>query len=169
MSQAARYPDELSRAVTTTDGMRVFVRAIRPEDAERLVAFHDRLGEHTIYQRFFTVMKHLPPDWARILANVDYGTRLALVAGAETPRRLSRTARPIGYGRGRLRGPGRLAKQGPRHAHVPRSPSGRSGPRVPPILRLRARHQSANARSHQPLLGSRGAQDRPGCSGGHVH
>jgi GNAT superfamily N-acetyltransferase len=86
MSQAARYPDELSHAVTTTDGTRVFVRAIRPEDADRLMAFHDRLGEHTIYQRFFTVMKHLPPDWARILANVDYVTRLAIVAEAETPR-----------------------------------------------------------------------------------
>ena len=85
MSEAARYPEELSHTVTTTDGTRVLVRAIRPEDAERLVAFHDRLGEHTIYQRFFTVMKHLPPDWARRLANVDYAARLALVAEVETP------------------------------------------------------------------------------------
>ena len=85
MSEAARYPEELSHTVTTTDGTQVFVRAIRPEDAERLMAFHDRLGEHTIYQRFFTVMKHLPPDWARRLSHVDYVTRLALVAEVETP------------------------------------------------------------------------------------
>ena len=85
MIEAARYPDELSHTVTATDGTRVFVRAIRPEDAARLMAFHDRLGEHTIYQRFFTLMKHLPPDWARMLANVDYVTRLALVAEVETP------------------------------------------------------------------------------------
>ena len=85
MSEPTRYPEELSHTVTATDGTRVFVRAIRPEDAERLMAFHDRLGEHTIYQRFFTVMKHLPPDWARRLSNVDYVTRLALVAEVETP------------------------------------------------------------------------------------
>jgi L-amino acid N-acyltransferase YncA len=85
MSEAARYPDELSHTVTATDGTRVSVRAIRPADAERLMAFHARLGEHTIYQRFFTVMKRLPPDWARMLAEVDYVTRLALVAEVETP------------------------------------------------------------------------------------
>lgn len=85
MSEAARYPEELSHTVTATDGTRALVRAIRPEDAERLMAFHDRLGEHTIYQRFFTVMKHLPPDWARRLTDVDYSARLALVAEAETP------------------------------------------------------------------------------------
>src|SRR5207253_1854784 len=32
------------------------------------------------YQRFFTAKKRLPPDWARRLATVDYGRRLALVA-----------------------------------------------------------------------------------------
>lgn len=85
MSEAAPYPQELSHTVTATDGTPVFVRAIRPDDAERLIAFYDRLGEHTAYQRFFTVMKRLPPDWARLLANVDYVTRLALVAEVETP------------------------------------------------------------------------------------
>ena len=85
MSEAARYPEELTHTVTTTDGTSVFVRAIRPADAERLIAFHARLSEHTAYQRFFTVMKRLPPDWARMLANVDYVKRLALVAEVQTP------------------------------------------------------------------------------------
>ena len=85
MADVAAYPEELTRAVTTTDGTPVFIRAIRPADAERLVAFYGRLSEHTAYQRFFTVMKRLPPDWARMLANVDYVTRLALVAEVRTP------------------------------------------------------------------------------------
>jgi len=85
MSEAGRYPEELSHAVTIGDGTRVLVRAIRPDDAERLVTFYGRLSEHTAYQRFFTVMKRLPPDWARMLATVDYVTRLALVAEVETP------------------------------------------------------------------------------------
>ncbi len=62
------------------DGARVRLRAIRPEDQDRLVTFYDRLSQHTAYQRFFTVMRRLPPDWARLLANVDYRRRLALLA-----------------------------------------------------------------------------------------
>ena len=85
MSDAARYPDELTRTVTTTDGVPVFIRAIRSQDADRLVGLYDRLSQHSAYQRFFAVMKRLPPDWARMLAEVDYVSRLALVAEAETP------------------------------------------------------------------------------------
>jgi RimJ/RimL family protein N-acetyltransferase len=47
------------------------------------MAFHERLSRHTAYQRFFTLMKRLPPDWAHFLANVDYRRRLALVAERE--------------------------------------------------------------------------------------
>ena len=86
MSEAARYPEELAHGVTTQDGGQVFVRPIRPEDADRLIDLYDRLSRHTAYQRFFTIMRRLPPDWARLLANVDYVKRLALVAEAETPR-----------------------------------------------------------------------------------
>ena len=66
--------------MTLRDGTRVRLRPIRAYDAPRLIAFYDRLSQHTAYQRFFTVMKRLPPDWARMLATVDYRQRLALVA-----------------------------------------------------------------------------------------
>jgi RimJ/RimL family protein N-acetyltransferase len=56
------------------------LRPIRSDDQDRLITFHDRLSQHTAYQRFFTVMKRLPPDWAHLLANVDYQSRLALIA-----------------------------------------------------------------------------------------
>jgi RimJ/RimL family protein N-acetyltransferase len=55
------------------------VRPIRPDDAPRLIQLYDRLSLHTAYQRFFTLMKRLPPDWARLLATVDYVERLAMV------------------------------------------------------------------------------------------
>jgi RimJ/RimL family protein N-acetyltransferase len=79
------YPAELTHTVKTRRGVPVSIRAIRPADAERLITFYDRLSEHTAYQRFFTVMRRLPPDWARMLANVDYVRRLALVAEVDTP------------------------------------------------------------------------------------
>lgn len=74
------YPRELERDVTLKDGTALRIRPIRPEDAQRLIEFYDRLSRHTAYQRFFSLMKRLPPDWARFLANVDYRTRLAIVA-----------------------------------------------------------------------------------------
>jgi len=80
MPEHTAYPAELEREVTLRDGRRLRLRPIRADDAPRLVAFYDRLSRYTAYQRFFTVMKRLPPDWARLLATVDYRRRLALVA-----------------------------------------------------------------------------------------
>ena len=77
---AVAEPGELAREVVLRNGGRARVRAIRPDDAPRLVALFDRLGRDTVYQRFFAAKKRLPPDWARRLATVDYRRRLALVA-----------------------------------------------------------------------------------------
>jgi RimJ/RimL family protein N-acetyltransferase len=74
------YPGELERDITLRDGTTLRLRPIRPEDAPRLISFYDRLSRHSAYQRFFSVMRRLPPDWARMLATVDYRRRLALVA-----------------------------------------------------------------------------------------
>jgi RimJ/RimL family protein N-acetyltransferase len=70
------------RPLVLRDGARVRMRAIRPDDEPRLVALYDRLSRDTRYHRFFSVMRRLPPDWARFLANVDYATRFALVVEA---------------------------------------------------------------------------------------
>ena len=66
--------------VTLTDGAQVSLRPIRPDDESALAALYERLSPQTSYQRFFTVMRRLPPDWAHILANVDYDRRMAIVA-----------------------------------------------------------------------------------------
>lgn len=76
----ADYPAELEREVVLRDGARVRLRPIRGEDANRLIAAYDRLSQYTAYQRFFATMKRLPPDWAHLLAHVDYHRRLALLA-----------------------------------------------------------------------------------------
>jgi GNAT superfamily N-acetyltransferase len=81
----AAYPVELERDVAVVGGGHFRLRPIRPDDAERLVALHGRLSEQTIYQRFFTVMRRLPTNWARYLAEVDYQRRLALVVERQRP------------------------------------------------------------------------------------
>lgn len=80
---AATYPRDLEQEVVLPNGTRVHVRPIRPDDAPRLVEAYSHLSAESAYQRFFSVMRRLPPDWARFLATVDYQRRLALVA--ETP------------------------------------------------------------------------------------
>jgi len=75
---AARF----DRVLTLKDGARVRMRPIRPDDAPRLVALYDHLSRDSRYQRFFSVMQRLPPDWARFLATVDYQRRFALVVEA---------------------------------------------------------------------------------------
>ena len=80
----ADYPGALEREVPLKNGETLRIRPIRPDDEPRLVALYDRLSRNTAYQRFFTVMRRLPPDWLHYFANVDYRRRLALVAERET-------------------------------------------------------------------------------------
>jgi RimJ/RimL family protein N-acetyltransferase len=68
------------KPVILTDGTPVTLRHIRPEDESALTALYERLSPESSYQRFFTVMRRLPPDWVHILANVDYDRRMAIVA-----------------------------------------------------------------------------------------
>jgi RimJ/RimL family protein N-acetyltransferase len=82
------------REVTLREGTRVRIRPIRPDDEARLVALYDHLSQDSRYQRFFTVMRRLTPDWAHFLANVDYVQRFALVVEAPgDPRTLIAVAR----------------------------------------------------------------------------
>ena len=78
LAAAARF----DRTLALPSGERLRLRPIRPDDEPRLVALYNHLSRDTRYQRFFSVMRRLPPDWARFLANVDYARRFALVAEA---------------------------------------------------------------------------------------
>jgi acetyltransferase len=85
MVGGAAYPRELERTIRLRDGARVQIRPIRADDAGRLIQLYDRLSLDSRYHRFFGAMRRLPPDWARILATVDYRRRLALVAEDDGP------------------------------------------------------------------------------------
>jgi RimJ/RimL family protein N-acetyltransferase len=78
--------EELERTVVLRDGTSVRLRAIRPEDAAGLAALFGRLSKETVYHRFFTVMRSLPPAWIQAFAHVDGDRRLALVAERDSDR-----------------------------------------------------------------------------------
>lgn len=71
---------ELSHTLTLRNGANVGVRAIRPDDMERLQQFHARLSPDTIVMRYFRAAPVLYNRDARRLTHLDYDNRMALVA-----------------------------------------------------------------------------------------
>jgi RimJ/RimL family protein N-acetyltransferase len=65
--------------VTLRNGALVRARAIRPDDAPRLMGLSRRLSPRTVYQRFFSFRRLLPEE-AHAFSNVDYRQRMAIVA-----------------------------------------------------------------------------------------
>jgi acetyl coenzyme A synthetase (ADP forming)-like protein len=78
-SASPGYPAECECDVVLADGSEVHIRPIRPDDAERLVAFHEHLSPETVYRRFFSAHPHLRPDEVERFTHVNYQDRLALV------------------------------------------------------------------------------------------
>lgn len=68
------------RVVVLRDGTTLPLRAIRPEDIDRLIAFFNRLSQDAVYFRFHHTMAQLTREEAQRLCNLDYDSALALVA-----------------------------------------------------------------------------------------
>jgi len=66
--------------VVLSDGGTVHVRPVRPADASKIEALHERLSKETRYLRFFAPMPHLSSTLLERFVNVDYVDRMALVA-----------------------------------------------------------------------------------------
>ncbi len=74
------YPERWEADVLLADGATVRIRPIRPEDGDRLVAFHNRQSPESIYLRFFSARPRLSPRDVERFTHVDYTDRLAFVA-----------------------------------------------------------------------------------------
>lgn len=74
------YPADLEDTLTLRDGRVVEVRPILPTDFDQLVEAIDAADEETLLLRFFTTAPNLSDARIHYLAEVDYESRLALVA-----------------------------------------------------------------------------------------
>ncbi len=80
MADAASYPGQWASDVVLADGSTAHVRPIRPDDRERLTAFHARQSPESIYLRYFTPRPTLSESDLDRFTNVDYRDRMAFVA-----------------------------------------------------------------------------------------
>lgn len=74
------YPDCYEFIANLPDVGPIKVRPIRPEDLYLFQAFFDELTPRSIYMRFFTYLKQLPPKMLKQFIQVDYEREIALVA-----------------------------------------------------------------------------------------
>ena len=73
------YPREWEADVLLTDGGAAHLRPIRPDDADKLVAFYDRVSPESKYLRFFAPYPRLSERDVRRFTQVDYVDRVALI------------------------------------------------------------------------------------------
>lgn len=62
------------------DGSRLYLRPIRPSDADQLRRGFERLSERSRFLRFFTPMNRLPDGWVERLSDLDHRHHRAWVA-----------------------------------------------------------------------------------------
>jgi acyl-CoA synthetase (NDP forming)/RimJ/RimL family protein N-acetyltransferase len=73
------YPQEWEADVLLGDGGVAHLRPIRPSDAERLVAFYDRVSPESKYLRFFAPYPRLSDRDVKRFTEVDYADRVAFI------------------------------------------------------------------------------------------
>jgi len=74
----------LEETVTLTDGRRVLLRPIRPEDEVEHYDFLSRLSSEDTRFRFFGKVGRLSHDQMDGLTHIDYDRHMAIIATAET-------------------------------------------------------------------------------------
>src|SRR5207245_5750036 len=62
------------------DGSSIHLRAIRPDDKQRLLALFERLSSRSVYFRFFQTKQRLTDEELRYFTELDFTRDLALVA-----------------------------------------------------------------------------------------
>ncbi len=78
------YPNQYEAHTTIDTGVNIFIRPIRPEDAPLLVELFESLSPRSVYLRFFSPLKRLPPSMLARFTQIDYDRHIALVAISES-------------------------------------------------------------------------------------
>lgn len=91
------YPFWQEKTFRLKDGTDIFVRPVRPGDAQLMIDLFDDLSPETIYLRFFSPIKKISRSMLIKLTQIDYDREIALIAfaGPEQERKILGVARII--------------------------------------------------------------------------
>ena len=74
------YPTKYITPWQLSDGTKVLLRPIRPEDEPAEHEMLSSLSEDTMRTRFFSVIKYMSHEWLILFCNIDYDRHMAIVA-----------------------------------------------------------------------------------------
>ena len=74
------YPKEWERDLTLSDGRRVFVRPVRPEDEELVAEFFRHVTPEDLRLRFFAAIRDFSHPFIARLVQIDYARAIAFIA-----------------------------------------------------------------------------------------
>ena len=92
------YPAEYETCLVTEEGLKLFLRPVKPEDTPLFKSFFKVLSPSTIYNRFFRYVEELTPEMLARFTQIDYDREIALVAleADATTEQILKVARIIG-------------------------------------------------------------------------
>jgi RimJ/RimL family protein N-acetyltransferase len=73
-------PSHYSAIETLRNGLRIEIRALRPQDRGDLIAAVNRTSSESLYRRFFAVRRHFTETEESFYLNIDFVGHVALVA-----------------------------------------------------------------------------------------
>lgn len=82
------YPTKYVAPWTMSDGTKICIRPIRPEDEPLLAKFHETLSDRSVYQRYLHMMKlsqRVAHERLTRICFIDYDREMALVAEHKDP------------------------------------------------------------------------------------
>ncbi len=93
------YPWQYESKLQSVDGQGIFIRPIRPSDADLLINHFNSLSSRSVYMRFFSPLKKLSKEMLIRLTQIDYDREIALVAliGTEKDRKIIGVCRVTDY------------------------------------------------------------------------
>ncbi len=79
----APYPTRYITPWQLSDGTKVILRPIRPEDEPAEYEMLASLSERTLRTRFFSIFKNISREWLILFCNIDYDRHMAIVCEME--------------------------------------------------------------------------------------
>lgn len=74
------YPYWQEKTIAVKDNEKIFIRPVRPSDADQMINLFEQLSPETVYLRFFSPIKEISRPMLIRMTQIDYDREIALIA-----------------------------------------------------------------------------------------